>query len=593
MELRDDSYYEANASDIRLEDNTSSEHNARILRRIRNDEISQLRLGEHDGWRHEHEFQLGEGNDLGWLGYFIGRSERLRKLTIQYLPEDEGRGQQIHALMDGIARSQSIQKVVIGDEDFDLSNNRFAAIARALGNLSQLEELSFKTDYNAGLNTNRCSALGNLLESGAWKLKKLRLDSSGIDDAGVVAFAHGLRSIGPSLKHLDLSWNRIGNEGLSALAAALVNCTSLEWLGLSHNVFSNEGLSALVDALANCTSLKWLDLSDNDFSLAAAGLGSLSDWLQTAALNLNKLHLQQCEINDEGLQALAETVNHCKDLDLSANFSITAAGFRYLSASLQSENCCLKNLYLGWMDTVNGGAEVLARGLVGNKILRRLHLCVVGQEHFEISPAGWNALQTALCDTSTINNTYLSNHTIHELWDDYDREGEEDFDIDERVVQYLQLNKEDPQYAARCKILMSHTHLNMTPLLQWELKCLPLAVGWFEKAKPCATLSIDDIDSDSENSDSESEGQALEESEEAFQSRVLTALYEFVRGMTEKVLERRDELALVAAYDDKIAMAEDESKRLREEKKRLREDVEQRDRKIAKLKEEIKRLRES
>eukprot|EP00985_Skeletonema_marinoi_P007535 scaffold3316_cov94-Skeletonema_marinoi.AAC.18 len=620
MERRDNTYYEANASDISLEDITSSQHNARILRRLRDDKLSQLYLVEHDGWRHG--FQLGEGNDLGWLGYFIGRSERLRKLTIQYLPEDEGRGQQIHAFMDGLARNKTIQKVTIGDEDFDLSNNGFAAIARALGNLSQLEELSLQTDDDAGLNINRCSALGNLLESGVWKLKKIRLDSNNIGDAGVAALAHGLRSIGPSLKalglgnnsidneglssltaalvnctsleRLDLSKNDFSNEGLSALAAALANCTSLKWLDLSDNDFSNEGLSVLVDALANCTSLKWLDLSDNDFSLAAAGLVSLSDWLQIAALNLNKLRLRDCDINDEGLQAMAGTVNHCKDLDLSSNQSITASGLRYLSASLQSENCCLKNLYLGWMDTVNGGVEVLARGLVGNKVLRRLHLRIEGQEDFEIPPAGWDALSKALCDTSTINNTYLSNHIIQELY--YWEHGDEDYfniDIDERVVQYLQLNKEDPQYAARCKILMSHTHLNMTPLLQWELKCLPLAVGWFEKAKPCATLSIDDIDSDSENSDSESEGQALEESEKAFQSRVLTALYEFVRGMTEKVLERRDELALVTAYDDKIAMAEDESKWLREEKKRLREDVEQRDREIAKLKEEIKRLRES
>jgi len=47
--------------------------------------------------------------------------------------------------------------------------------------------------------------------------------------------------------------------------------------------------------------------------------------------------------------------------------------------------------------------------------------------------------------------------------------------------------------------------------------------------------------------------------------------------MTEKVLERRDELALVAACDDKIA--------------RLREDAEERDRKITQLEEENERLR--
>ena len=75
-------------------------------------------------------------------------------------------------------------------------------------------------------------------------------------------------------------------------------------------------------------------------------------------------------------------------------------------------------------------AEVLARGLVGNKMLRRLHLRVDGQEYFPISPAGWNVFSTALCDTSSVNSTYLSNHTVQEFWHvrhDYD----EGFDVDE------------------------------------------------------------------------------------------------------------------------------------------------------------------
>eukprot|EP00984_Skeletonema_dohrnii_P031636 scaffold24379_cov115-Skeletonema_dohrnii-CCMP3373.AAC.3 len=565
MDRRDDDYYEANASDIRFEDITSSKMNAKTLGRLRDGDDKRrnhLTLGR-ERWN---DFQLGEGDDLGWLGYFIGRSVNLHRLYIQYLPEDDGGEQQMHAFSDGIARNQSIQKVVIDN----VSNNGFAAIARALGNLSQLEELSLQTDDDAGLNINRCSALGTLLESGVSKLKKLRLDSNNIDDAGVVAFAHGLRSIGSSLKELDLRWNSIGNEGLSALVAGLANCTSLELLNLSYNDFSNEGLLAL------------------------------SDWLQRDQMNLKRLNLESCGIDDEGLQALTEgATTHCKDLDLSGNDSITASGLRYLSASLQSEHCCLESLYIGgWEDIGDDAAEVLARGLVGNKSLRCLHLRDESEESWiALSQAGLNAFSKALCDTSSINNTYLSNHALQELYywdDDDDLEGGFNLDGDERVVQYLQLHKEhpDPEHAARCKILMNHAHLEMTPLLQWELKFLPLAVGWFEKAKPVTTLSIDDIDSDSE-----SEGQALEESEEVFQSRVLTALYEFVRGMTEKVLERRDELALVAAYDDKIAMAEDESKWLREEKKRirkerkrLREDVVQRDRKIAKLKEENKRL---
>ena len=106
----------------------------------------------------------------------------------------------------------------------------------------------------------------------------------------------------------------------------------------------------------------------------------------------------------------------------------------------------------------------------------------------------------------------------------------------------------------------------MEPLLQWELKFLPLAVNWFERAKPCTTLSIYEDDEP-----------LVDESAEVFQSRVLTALFEFVRAAPKRVLERRSELILAAAYDEKIA--------------RLLDDVQQRDRKISQLEEENKSLR--
>ena len=220
------------------------------------------------------------------------------------------------------------------------------------------------------------------------------------------------------------------------------------------------------------------------------------------------------------------------------------------------------------------GAEVLARGLVGNKSLKRL--CF----DFEADRGLASAFSTALCDTFSVNDTYLSNHTLHELeiWSGQDEFGfhvwnRDDFPSDFRIL--LQLNKEHPQHAARCKILMRHAHLDMLPFFQWKLKFLPLALAWFERAAPCTTLSIHDNDPDLSR-------RVLEESDEAFQSRKLTALYEFVREMTMVVLERREEL-IVEAYNDEIA-------RIEEEKKRLREELERRDRQIKKLEEENKRL---
>jgi len=121
---------------------------------------------------------------------------------------------------------------------------------------------------------------------------------------------------------------------------------------------------------------------------------------------------------------------------------------------------------------------------------------------------------------------------------------------------------------------MSHKHLDMAPLLHWGLKFLPLAVAWFERAKPCTALTIYDEDPDLRR-------RVLDESDEAFESRALSAVYEFVRGMRMEVMKSRNELALAAAYDEKIARIEEESKLA----------LEQRDRKNLQLEEEIARLK--
>jgi Ran GTPase-activating protein (RanGAP) involved in mRNA processing and transport len=527
MEDRDYNYYEANAGVVRMEDITSSPYSAMILKLLRDDKREYISI------MNEKDF------DLGWLGYFIGKSKHLRSLSIHDLPKSEGGGQQTHAFLGGIARNQSIRFIAV----HDISDDMFEAVARVLSRLSQLEDLGLSGDLSSDFfGRNGCSTLGALLETGFFNLKKLWICGSNINDDGVAAFANGLASIGSSLKELDLQNNAIGNGGLSALVAALATCTSLETL----------------------------DLSGNDLSLAATGLRSLSDWLQRAptTTTLNHLRLVVCAINDEGLQALAQgAANHCATLDLSENYRITASGLQCLSTSLQSESCRVETLDLQRMSIGDDGAKVLALGLIGNTSLRSLHLDKNEDGGITITPAGWSAFSTALCDTSSVNNIYLSNHTLRELDDILDEHEDWDWDRPDDIDLYLQLNKEHPQHAAKCKILMNHPYLDMMPFFQWKLKFLPLAVDWFERARPCMTLSIYDNNS--------GRRRILEESDEAFQSRVLTAVYQFVRGMPMEVMKRREELILVAAYDEKIARIEEEKKSLRERLKRRKRKIKQ------------------
>eukprot|EP00984_Skeletonema_dohrnii_P010695 scaffold4191_cov76-Skeletonema_dohrnii-CCMP3373.AAC.13 len=122
----------------------------------------------------------------------------------------------------------------------------------------------------------------------------------------------------------------------------------------------------------------------------------------------------------------------------------------------------------------------------------------------------------------------------------------------------------------------------MDPLLQWGLKFLPMAVAWFERSKPCTALTIYGCTASIiYDEDLESERLVLEESEEVFESRQLTALYEFVRGMPMKVMKRRKELIAAVHGNEEIARIDE----------RYREALEQRDRKIEQLGEEMRRLK--
>ena len=124
IRLRDYNYYEAHAANVKLDEITSSNKNKRTLQRLRDGHIQSIDISERSYW----DFAVTEGDDLGWLGYFIGRSESLRTLTIHNWSE-----YLIHALSDGIARNRSIQHVLVSN----LSSDGFAAITRTLGNLTQ------------------------------------------------------------------------------------------------------------------------------------------------------------------------------------------------------------------------------------------------------------------------------------------------------------------------------------------------------------------------------------------------------------------------------------------------------------------------
>ena len=75
------------------------------------------------------------------------------------------------------------------------------------------------------------------------------------------------------------------------------------------------------------------------------------------------------------------------------------------------------------------------------------------------------------------------------------------------------------------KVLMHHQHFDMQPFFEWDLKVLPLAIKWFERARYVA------------NDDHGNESSVLyfpnSDDLEGINNHKLGAIYQFVRAMPE------------------------------------------------------------
>ncbi|KAK1734347.1 leucine-rich repeat protein, partial [Skeletonema marinoi] len=434
-----------------------------------------------------YDFVVREGDNLGWLCYFVGRSKQLRGLSIDNFPDNLN----IAAFLRGLRHNQSIESLCISTdigEDFkslrpflrnnnslgdltfshfdiglqcarnialllgqqsslkclcfqetNLGDEMFVEIASVLRKQPQIEELNF---YANNIGRNGCVALGNALEgTGNPNLATLYFGYNDIDDEGIHALVAGLincdkltslnlngnalitgaglRSLSTlfqsehcRLEQLNLDQTSIDNDGAAVLTAGLARLPSLKKLHLSDSSIGDQSLQALVGGLGSCNLLEDLYLSSNNMlTQSVVGMRSLGTLVQRT--NIHSLFLCDDTVNDEGLQYLVDGMANCcrlKKLVLSYNNSITAVGLSFLSSLFRSERCSLCTLLLNGVNLDDDGAMALANGLIGNMSLKTLEFSRSG-----ITERGWTAFFKLLCDTSSVNNTYFSNHTIEKI----------------------------------------------------------------------------------------------------------------------------------------------------------------------------------
>ena len=144
----------------------------------------------------------------------------------------------------------------------------------------------------------------------------------------------------------------------------------------------------------------------------------------------------------------------------------------------------MEKLHLVGNNIGNEGARIFANALESNRKLKTLDIRGNG-----ITTEGWSSFSKVLCDTSSINNTYLSNHTFQSLCF-----SSASLPSDIQASLALNESSEDKRQVAIKKIIKHHQHFVMQPFFEWELKVLPIAVAWFDRARSIEGAIEDVID---------------------------------------------------------------------------------------------------
>jgi Ran GTPase-activating protein (RanGAP) involved in mRNA processing and transport len=153
-----------------------------------------------------------------------------------------------------------------------------------------------------------------------------------LNDADAVTIAHELEH-NSTLRHLDISCNRIENLGVTALATALKLNSTLTSLNISSNRFSEPSAVALAGTLQHNTTLTDLNVSCNP--IGALGAAAFAETLKYNT-TLLALACSRTQIDDADASAIAEGLKHNSSLTslMIAENKITDAGANKLFQAL-------------------------------------------------------------------------------------------------------------------------------------------------------------------------------------------------------------------------------------------------------------------
>jgi len=424
--------YAALADTIKLEEITSNKINQSILQYIKNynddndKRLCSFYIRHLLRYKQDNDvYIVNDGEELAWLGYYIGQCTNVRRIYFNFgdIPTSCSAG--IEVFRRGLGHNKSIQEL------------RFKGLSGSDGQVFTVLDLFLKNNH---------------------LLEEFEVDHCELTSENLRQLSLAIEGCNKSLKNFSLvrSGNRYGSDiedgQLVGIITALSMHPQLERLYLSH-----------------------MNIGSNDFT-------ALATLLRCTATHLHMLNISGNDVDDEGVDVLVNVLasnNTLQELRLESSEEITIQGWKTLSTILEDKPRSLEVLRIGYNSSIgDDGARMFANALANNSTLDTLDLDDCG-----ITREGWAPFSKLLCDKSSVNNTYLSNHTLQNVGDEHNED-------DLSNIPYLLLlnGREDKRLVAMIKILQNLSHFNVQPFFEWEFKVFPLMIKWLAKAANCTSL---------------------------------------------------------------------------------------------------------
>ncbi len=279
------------------------------------------------------------------------------------------------------------------------------------------------------------------------------------------------------------SWCKSDTDIFGILFPFLQYNSSLRYIHVSL-----EHLGSFATSLSQCQNgqLEYINVISRGSTEAEAValFRSLNEQPKLTDLSI-RMYRSHAIIDVHCITILKNALNkHNSVLKLTMRLDLSKEGWKIFASILSHPVCSILKLEI---EAKRVNVIHLARAMAANNSLR--HLSITGVRSPKTSENCWGILHRALCDVSSINKTFSSNHTLHELVVSQELSLQEEIYDDKPlpndISSLLDMNKiEDKAQVARKKILKYHfteEGKDVHVFARMPLPTMPVAIEWISR----------------------------------------------------------------------------------------------------------------